>query len=126
MKAVIEKYKKCNYKLLKGENINKEETTDKEIIEEMLNKSLINVGFSLADKMPPSSTNFESFLPDITAALSVKPLSEKEFKDAFFTLKTNRNPGYDHLHVNVIKSMYHELQIPLTNIFSDSLSTGIF
>ena len=28
--------------------------------------------------------------------------------------------------MNVIRSMYHELKIPLMNIFSRSLSTGIF
>ena len=42
------------------------------------------------------------------------------------TLKTNKSPDYDNLHVNVIRSMYHELKIPLMNIFSQSLSTGIF
>ena len=53
-------------------------------------------------------------------------MSEKEFKDVFFTLKINKSPGYDKLHGSVIKSMYRELKIPLMNIFSQSLSTGIF
>ena len=44
----------------------------------------------------------------------------------FFTLQTNKSLGYDNWHVNVIKSMYHELKIPFLNIFSQSLSTGIF
>ena len=61
-----------------------------------------------------------------TTALSDKPLLEKEFNDAFFALKTNKSPGYDNLHVNVIRSTYHELKIPLMNIFSQSLSTEIF
>ena len=92
----------------------------------MFNKIIINIGSNLADKTPPSSTNFESYLPKITTALSDKPLSKKEFKDVFFTLKTNKSPGYDNLHVNVIRHMYHELKIPLMNIFGQSLSTGIF
>ena len=41
-------------------------------------------------------------------------------------MKTNKSPGYDSLHVIVIRSMYHELKILLMNIFSQSLSTGIF
>ena len=61
-----------------------------------------------------------------TTALSDKPLSEKELKDAFFTLKTNKSPGYDNLHVNEIRSMYHELKISLMIIFSQPSSTGIF
>ena len=45
---------------------------------------------------------------------------------SFFTLKTNKSPGYDNLYVSAIKSMYHELKTPLIIIFSQSLSTGIF
>ena len=41
------------------------------------------------------------------------------------TLK-NKSPGYDNVHVNEIKSRYHELKTPLVNIFSQFLSTGIF
>ena len=126
MKAVIGKSKICNDKFPKSLDINKEEITVKKIIAETLNKFFTNVGSNLADKIPASSTNFESYFPDITTALSDKPLSEKEFKDVFFTLKTNESPGYDNLNVNVMKRMYHELKIPLMNTFSQSLSTGIF
>ena len=111
MKAVIGKSKICNDKLPKSLGINKEEITDKKIIAETFNKFLINVDSNLVDKIPPSTTDFESYIPNIITALSDKPLSEKEFKDAFFALKTNKSPGYDNLHVNVIRSMYHELKI---------------
>ena len=53
----------------------------------MFNKFFINVGSNLADKILPSTTNFESYLPNIKSAVSDKPLSENKFKDAFFTLK---------------------------------------
>ena len=42
-----------------------------------------------------------------------------------FTLKTNESLGYDNFHVNVIRNMYHQLKVPLVNIFSQSLSRGI-
>ena len=126
MKAVIGKSKICNDKFPKSLDIIKEDITDKKIIAETFNKFFINIGSNLADKIPPSSINFESYLRNITTALSDKPLSGKEFKEAFFTLKTNKSPGYDNLHVNIIRSMYHELKIPLMNIYSQSLSTGIF
>ena len=126
MKAVIGKSKICNDKLPKRLDINKEEISDQKTISEMFNEFSINIGSNLADKIPPSSTNFESYLPNITTALSDKPLSKKESNDAFFTLKTNKSHSYDNLHVNVIKSIYHELKITLMNIFSQSLSTGIF
>ena len=113
MKAVIGKSKTCNEKLPKSLDINKEEINDKKIIAETFNKFFNYVGSNLADKFQPTSTIFESYLPNIANALSDKSVLEKEFKDAFFTLKTNKSHGYDNLHVNVIRSMY-----------GHSLSTG--
>ena len=100
--------------------------TDKKTIAERFNSYFINVGSKLAAKTPSSNTNFESYLPNITTAILGKPLHEKEFQDAFFALKPNKSPGYDKLHVNVIRKLYHELKIPLINIFSLSLETGTF
>ena len=74
MKAVIGKAKICNDKVPKSLDINKAEITDKKIIVEMFNKFFINIGSNLADKIPSSSTNFESYLPNITTAFSDKPL----------------------------------------------------
>ena len=45
---------------------------------------------------------------------------------AFFALKTNKSPGNDTLHVNVVRKLYHELKAPLMNIFSLSLKKEIF
>ena len=91
MNAVIGKFKICNEK----KNINKSplckknriKNKNKKSIAEMFNKFFINVGSNLADKILPSTTNFESYLPNIKSAVSDKPLSENKFKDAFFTLK---------------------------------------
>ena len=84
----------------------------------MFNNFFINVGSNLADKIPLSGTSFESCFPEIAATLSDKPLSENKLKDTFSTLKTNKSPGYDNLHVNVVRSMHHELKAPLMNILS--------
>ena len=61
-----------------------------------------------------------------STAVNDKPLSEEKFKDSFFTLKTNKSPCYDNLDVIVIWRMYHDLKTTLINIFSQSLSTGMF
>ena len=126
MKVIIGKSKVYNDNFPKILNIDKKEITDKKTIAEEFNSYFINVGPKLATKIPPSNTNFESCLPNITASFLEKPLKEKEFKDAFFALKTNKSPGNDNLHVNVIRKLYHELKIPLMNIFSISLKKGIF
>ena len=80
----------------KSLDINKEEITDKTIIAKAFSISFfINARSNLRDKIPPSSTKFESYLPNITTALNDKPLTEKEFKDAFFPFETNKSPRYD-------------------------------
>ena len=80
----------------------------------------------MATKISSSNTNFELYLPNITTFVLEKTFKEKEFKNSFFTLKTNKSRGYDRLHANVIRKLYHELKIPLIKIFSLSLKTRIF
>ena len=126
MKVIIGKSKVYNDNFPKILNIDKKEITDKKTIAEEFNSYFINVGPKLVTKIPPSNTNFESYLPNITTSFLEKLLKGKEFKDAFFALKTNQSPGNDNLHVNVIRKLYHELNIPLMNIFSLSLKKGIF
>ena len=44
----------------------------------------------------------------------------------FFSLKTNKSPGCDNTHVNVIRNLYKELKTPLIYILNVSLNTEIF
>ena len=90
------------------------------------NSDFINLGSKPLAKIPSSNTNFESNYPNITTSILEKPLKEKELKDAFFALKTNKSPGYDKLWINVIRKLYHLLKVPLMIIFSLSLKTGSF
>ena len=62
-------------------------------------------------KIPSSNTNFESYLPNIAIPILEKLLKEKEFKNAFFELKTNNSPFYDKLLVNIIRKLYLKLKI---------------
>ena len=126
MKVIIGKAKVYNDNFPKILSIDKKEITDKKTIAEEFNSYFINVGPKLATKIPPSNTNFESYNPKITTSFLEKSLKEKEFKDAFFALKTNKSPGNDNLNVNVIRKLYHELKVPLINIFSLSLKKVIF
>ena len=123
MKAIIGKSKVITFQKIL--NIDKKEFTDKKTIEKF-NSYFINVESKLATKIPPSNTNFESYLPNITTSFLEKPLKQNESNVAFFALKTNKSPGNDKLHVNVIRKLYHELKIPLMNIFSLSVKKGIF
>ena len=126
MKSVTGRSRVQNDSFPKSLSIDNEEITDKKSIAEKFNSFFVNTGTNLAAKIPHSTTNFESYLPNITTIFRENCLTEEEFKNAFFSLKTNKSPGYDNIHVNVIRNLYNELKTPLMNIFNLSLNTGIF
>ena len=64
-----------------------EEITDKKSIAEKFNSFFVNTGTNLAAKIPHGTTNFESYLPDITIIFRENCLTEKEFKNTFFSLR---------------------------------------
>ena len=80
----------------------------------------------MADKIPPSNMNFDSYLPHICTIFAKKSVTEEELKRAFFSLKPNKTPGYDNINVNIVKKIYEELKTPLMHIFNLLLITGIF
>ena len=56
---------------------------------------VMGVGFGiLANKVQNSSNSFTSFLNQIQNIMEKNLLSINELKEAFFSLKTNKSPGY--------------------------------
>ena len=53
-------------------------------------------------------------------------LTDDEFKEAFFSLKANKNAGYDDISYDVVKHCFDFLEKPLKRIFKMSLTKGIF
>ena len=49
-----------------------------------------------------------------------------ELKEAFFSLKTNKSPGYDDINFNVVKKCFGEVNEPLRHLFNLSLENGFF
>ena len=49
-----------------------------------------------------------------------------EVKEAFFSLKINKNLGCDEISFNVIKNYFSELNMPLKYLLDMSLGSGIF
>ena len=52
--------------------------------------------------------------------------SINELKEAFFSLKTNKSPGYDDINFNVVKRCFGEINEPLKHLFNLSLENGTF
>ena len=59
----------------------------------------------MASKIPNASTPFECFANKSDFVMETKALSIIELKDAFYSLKSNKSPGYDDISYNVIKKM---------------------
>ena len=55
-----------------------------------------------------------------------KSVSINELRDAFFSLKLNKSPGYDEISFNVVKKCFSELCEPLKYVFNLSIETGVF
>ena len=49
-----------------------------------------------------------------------------ELKDAFFSLKINKSPGYDDISFYVLKKCFSSLCEPLKYLFNLSFEKGIF
>ena len=85
-----------------------------------------NIEKNLASKIPIASTPFEYFINKSEFVMETKALSMNELKDAFYSLKSNKSPGYDNISYNVIKKCLGSLCEPLKYLFNLSIEKGVF
>ena len=104
----------------------KKEITDIKSIAENFNRYFTEIGPTLAKKVDSSSVNFHQYLEAYNITQPEKDLTVNELKDAFFSLKLNKSPGYDEVSFNVIKKCFGSLHKPLLHIFNVSLQNGTF
>ena len=105
LKDVIVKAKINENRLPKKIALENKEITDQKTIAEKFNKFYVNVGPNLASKIPQNNNDHKSYLPDITTLFDEKDLTEQELKEAVASLKPNKSPGCDSIHVNVINTI---------------------
>ena len=68
------------------------------------NKIFTNIGPELAKAISAASRTFERFLNKIDAIMPADPITINDFKEALFSLKTNKSPGYEEISLNAIKN----------------------
>ena len=95
-------------------------------IAEKCNIFFTEIGPNLAKDIDPSSVIFDNYLKVFNANEPNHNLTVNELKDAFFSLKLNKSPGYDRISFNGIKTWFGSLQKPLLHIFNQSLQSGNF
>ena len=90
------------------------------------NKFVTSIGPELARKIPTASRTFESFLNKIDLTMPADSITINEVKEVFFSLKTNKMPGYDEISSNVIINCFSESNDPLKYLFEKSTEKGVF
>ena len=106
--------------------INNQEIYDEKTIANNFNNFFTNIGPNLASKIQTTTNSFKRYLKTNNSILGNSFLTDKEFEEAYFSLKINKSPGYDDISFNVIKHIYEYICIPLKHIFQLSVSQGIF
>ena len=117
LKDVIRKTKINENRLPKKIALENKEITDQKTIAEEFNEFYVNVGPNLASKIPQNNNDYKLYLPDITTLFDEQDLTEQALKEVVASLKPNKKPGCDSIHVTVIKAIYEELKRPLFYIF---------
>ena len=90
------------------------------------NKFFVNIGSKLANKIQNSNKDPISYLKHNEIKMNETPLTEKEFFEAFNTLKSNKSQGVDEISANMVKMSYDIIKDPLLYIFDLSIRTGKF
>ena len=86
-----------------------------------------NIGPNLANKIPSTSSVFNSFFGDeIIETITLKPVTIEELNDISKSFDSGKAPGYDNILMNVIKKSLALISIPLVHVINVSLTTGVF
>ena len=81
--------------------LNDEVITDKIKINECFNKYFTDIGINLANKITPTSSNFNEFLTGNYPDLNENLFTDDEIKVAFDLLKPNSCAGFDDINPKI-------------------------
>ena len=102
------------------------EITDIKSIAKNFNRYFTEIRPTLTKKVDSSSVNFHKYLQACNITQPEKDLTVNELKDAFFSLKLNKSPGYDEVGFNVVKKCFVNFHKLLLHLFNVSLQNGTF
>ena len=124
IKQVINRKKglKIHDKFMHNNNL----ITDPKSIADGFNNYFVNIGPTLASKIPENNLSHRQFLPDsIEPSLFLKPTNELEIKNVISCLKEGA-PGRDGISSRNIKLIKESISVPLTNLVNLSFEQGVF
>ena len=103
MKELIGKIKLKSSNLPRRITVNEVDIFDERKIANEFNAFFTNIRSKLASEIPNASSIFESYLNKPSSTMETKQISMNELKDAFFSSKINKSPGFDDINFNVFK-----------------------
>ena len=124
LKQVINK--RVNTKQPLGFKDNGSVISDKIQISNKFNEFFVNVGPTLASKIPSSAKTPDSYLRnEVVESLFLSPVNDAEILKIFVNLKDSA-AGWDGIKANIIKKISHIIVQPLVHICNLSFTQGIF
>ena len=125
LKEIINKNKirkaQAQFKLNDGST-----TSDKLIISEKFNEFFINIGPTLANKIPKQTRNHSFYLGEkIVNTIFLSTVTVDEIDDIFRSLR-NSAPGHDELTAEILKLGLQYMRQPLLYVLNLSLAQGVF
>ena len=61
----------------------------------------------VTSEIPQSQISFEMYLKGSNSSFEEVPLSDKEIKTAFFSLKGGKNPGFDEINYDMVEQNFN-------------------
>ena len=101
-------------------------TSNKLIISEKFNEFFINIGPTLAKKIPHQSRNHSFYLGDkIVNTIFLSSITVEEIDEIFRSLRKSA-PGHDELTTDILKLGLPYIKLPLLYVLNLSLEEGVF
>ena len=100
-------------------------TTDKQEISNGFNKFYVNVGPTLASKIPSDSRPATAYMKNrVIHSMAILPVVQEEVEKIIRNLKES-SAGWDSIDCKVVKQTFSSFILPLTHVMNLSLSTGV-
>ena len=106
--------------------VNQETTTDKNKIAKGFNQYFINIGPTLANKIPQDNKCPMTYMDNrVLESMVIAPVVEEEVRSIIKSLKDS-SAGWDAISSRVVKATYSCFLTPLTHVVNVSLLNGVF
>ena len=91
------------------------------------NSFFTNIGPELANNINSPNAHFTDYLSDPNQeSLFLTPTNPSEIINIARSLRNSKSSGFDGISMSLLKQIIHPLASPLTHIFNNSLSQGVF